>query len=590
MRQRKWWGALLVLALVATFPAAPVLADHETRVRTANITPLGHSLAAGNFNDQVATGVNSDLAFWGDTLYNGNYNGFRVVDITDPTAATLPSEWYKKCEGGQGDIIVWGTGGEAGAELLIRAWDSPSPAGRFCGELPPDPLNPLDPRAPRPVPTGFEGLHVFDVRDPQNIELVSEINLSNAAMQAGHGVTGCGSHTLTMASAVAVAGKILIYGNHSGGSCNGLDVVEIDTTDFTPCTAAPCGEGASNNGNWLRREPAGRACHDVSVFLGDVNRVACAGGNGFTLWSIDAADGGSVFNPKQLYSQPVQDVSIGHSATFTWDGTRMVFGHEPGGGSQAQCQRDSLDANKKFFIYDITGKLAPSLLGTWFLPRDQTSTENCTLHNFAFIPTTDGKDIQISGNYQAGTWAVDMTNPANAQTVAFSDPAPLDPNTLILGGAWSTYWYNGYLYESDITKGVHVHQLNDPSVANQVTLPYLNPQTQLQRFSDPVPQNLVYNTSTTIRHRNTPHQFRGRVSSNGADCVPGRKVVVKKASRGMDITVGRDTTDATGRWSVRHNRGRAGGYYAQVERESFASGIDTITCRAGESNTLRVRR
>ena len=54
----------------------------------------------------------------------------------------------------------------------------------------------------------------------------------------------------------------------------------------------------------------------------------------------------------------------------------------------------------------------------------------------------------VSGHYQAGTWVIDFTTPANPDTLAWSDPPPPVPPQL--GGAWSSYWYNGFIYESEI--------------------------------------------------------------------------------------------------------------------------------------------
>jgi len=100
------------------------------------------------------------------------------------------------------------------------------------------------------------------------------------------------------------------------------------------------------------------------------------------------------------------------------------------------------------------------------------------------VPVED-RDVLVLGNYQAGTWVVDFTDPANAQTVAWSDPPPLGQVTTPggavvneLGGAWSSYWYNGFIYESEITKGVNVFNLSGPTTAGAMKLGHLNPQTQ----------------------------------------------------------------------------------------------------------------
>ena len=95
-----------------------------------------------------------------------------------------------------------------------------------------------------------------------------------------------------------------------------------------------------------------RACHDTGVILGDALKVSCAGSDGFTVWSLDPADGGSLEDPAIQYSKIIPGVSIGHSAGFTWDGEVLIFGHEPGGGGQAECQASSSVVNRTLFFYD----------------------------------------------------------------------------------------------------------------------------------------------------------------------------------------------------------------------------------------------
>ena len=97
------------------------------------------------------------------------------------------------------------------------------------------------------------------------------------------------------------------------------------------------------------------------------------------------------------------------------------------------------------------------------LPRAQSAQENCTIHNYNVIPNRK-RDLLAVGAYQAGTYVVDFTDPARPKTVGWYDPPPLDPGALTLGGSWGSYWYNGFVYSSDITKGVEV---NIPSVTGR---------------------------------------------------------------------------------------------------------------------------
>ena len=138
-------------------------------------------------------------------------------------------------------------------------------------------------------------------------------------------------------------------------------------------------------------------------------------------------------------------------------------------------RRASPDVLKSVFFFSTeTG----DLLGTWVLPRAQSAVENCTIHNYTVVPTKK-RDVLTTGAYQAGTWVVDFTNPAQAKTIAWADPPPLDPNAFTLGGSWGSYWYNGFVYETNITKGLKVYKVRDRALKGAEELNRLNPQTQI---------------------------------------------------------------------------------------------------------------
>jgi hypothetical protein len=440
-----------VVGLPSTAAAVPPDAAEATATfeYTQNLHPLGFSPnpvppAAAEPGQGV---FNSDLAFWGDLAIQGTYAGFRIVDVSSPANPREIID-YTGCSnpantvGNQGDVLVWGN-------LLIRSWNSPVSAANaataMCGgEL---------------VGQGFEGLNLFDISDPANPVLIK-----NLRMAADTTPTGCGSHTATLVPDVA-NGNVYVYNNASSGSCPGIDIVRIPLAN--PADA-----------QFLHRVPTGRSCHDTGVILGDAMLAACAGGNGFTVLSMSSDDGGSIENPVVLYSRTVEGVTIGHSAAFTWDGELLIFGHEPGGGTQARCQATSALVDRTLFFFDArSGDPA----GTFVHPRPQTATENCTWHNYNVVPT-DKRYVLVSGNYQSGISVVDFTDPANASEVAFADPAPLvnpdNPAAIESGGDWSSYWYNGRIYESDMTRGLLIWNMSDRTVAGARKFDHLNPQTQ----------------------------------------------------------------------------------------------------------------
>jgi hypothetical protein len=441
----------VVLAVLAvglmTFPLAAA-ADHGTRPHTQNIHALGHSPDFGSFLlPDGQRDANSDLAFWGNLAFHGDYDGFRIIDISDPDNPQLVSR--TRCNGDQGDIVVW-------EDILVRSWNAPKTVERSCDGT--------------TVPIGFEGVHIFDISNLADPVLVGEVELS---ARPGADAPGCGSHTATLVPDLADS-RVLVYNATSGGNpalppglteCDWLDILQVPLDD----------PGAATH---LHREPleGGHAAHDSGVILGDVNLLAVASGHMSNVFSIGAPRGGTPEDPVPLFTIEEPGVGVGgnwHSAALTWDGEVIIMGWEPGGGSLPECEESDPPVKKSAFFYDAdTG----AKLGQWTLPRPQSSAENCTIHNYNVVPLRSGRYMLTLGNYQAGTWVVDFTNPAAATTVAWSDPPPLVPTQL--GGAWSSYWYNNYIYESEITKGLNVFRVSDRRLAGAIRLPHLNPQTQ----------------------------------------------------------------------------------------------------------------
>ena len=81
---------------------------------------------------------------------------------------------------------------------------------------------------------------------------------------------------------------------------------------------------------------------------------------------------------------------------------------------------------------------------------------------------------------------VDFTDAAHPVEIAYFDRGPLDKEKHILGGYWSVYWFNGYIYGSEIARGVDIFKMvpskfitqNEIDAANQVHFDELNVQNQ----------------------------------------------------------------------------------------------------------------
>jgi hypothetical protein len=414
------FATVLMALLLAGLPA---MAGHDGDPSTENLHPLGHiEEPASLFNPGIGNpNIHTDIAFQGKYAFQGSWLGFNIRDIRAPGNPRQVS--FTACTGNQGDIVVWD-------DVLVRSWNSPAGAGATCDG--------------QTVPSGFEGLHIFDISDLSDPVLVGSVDLD------------CGSHTATGVPDPA-GNRLLVYNSGSSSACEGIDIVEIPLDD----------PGGAAEINFVALD---RDCHDIGVILGDAMRAACAGDDGYALLDLS----GSLDNPAPVYERTVPGVSIGHTAAFSWDGEIVIFGHEPGGGVAPRCTESTPDVDKSLFFFDAaTG----DELGRWVLPRPQSDSENCTIHNLNVVPLANGNNVLVHGSYQSGVSVVDFTDPAHAVELAYSDPPAIDPPDL--GGSWSAYWYNNFIYETNITEGLNVFRFSGNQTAGAMRLDRLNPQTQM---------------------------------------------------------------------------------------------------------------
>ena len=397
---------------------------------------------------------NTDMAFSGDTLIAGNYHGFNIYDIADQAAPELISSVV--CPGGQGDVSVVG-------DLLIMSVQE-TRSRLDCG---------LQGISDDVSDERFRGIRIFDISDLENPRQVGAVQ------------TCRGSHTHSVVAGPGADGKIIVYNSGTSSirereemaSCFDespgdprtalfrIDVIEIPVDDpaaakivASPAVFADAQTGAlaglwrgGDHGEETQETRATDQCHDITVFpAANIAAGACSG-NGIL---FDISD---PLNPTRIDVVSDAGFAYWHSATFNNDGTKVLFTDEWGGGGRPRCRAyDPLDWGADA-IYDIVdGKL--EFRSYFKIPAPQLEQENCVAHNGSIVPVP-GRDLFVQAWYQGGLSVIDFTDSANPIEIAYFDRGPIDAEELVTGGFWSTYWYDGLIYGTEIIRGLDVFEL-----------------------------------------------------------------------------------------------------------------------------------
>jgi hypothetical protein len=461
--------------------------------------PQGKSLGA----------THSDLAFSGNLVIQGNYNGFDIYDISNPSKPALVQKYL--CPASQNDVSVY--------RNLVFMSSEATNSREDCGfEGVPEPISKLRVR----------GIRVFDISDIRAPKLVTTVQ------------TCRGSHTHTVVRKAGDDGNVYIYVSGSAGvrsaeevpGCEDGDIDNPNTARFrieviqvplgdpvraaivssprifqdlpvaprneersaqdqkdreaAAAAAAAAGRGGQGRGGpgGAGRGPQGpprgpNQCHDITVY-GDIGLAGGAcGGLGLLLDISDPV------NPKRIDEVADANMSFWHSATFNNDGTKVLFSDEWGGGSQPRCRATdkyewgsdalfTIDANKKMKFHSY-----------YKLPAAQSSLENCVAHNGSVIPIP-GRDVMVQSWYQGGLSVFDWTDIDHPKEIAYFDRGPVDAGRMVMGGSWSAYWYNGVIVSSEIARGLDIYELmvspmiteNELAAAKTVRMPYWNTQDQ----------------------------------------------------------------------------------------------------------------
>jgi hypothetical protein len=463
--------------------------DENAGTASKGVELLTHLPKPAGFRDPNNPGsiafANSDLAFQGNHAFIGNFNGFNIYDLSDGAHPVLQTSVV--CPGGQGDLSVYGN-------LLFMSVEE-NRAKLDCTLTP-----------PATAETRFRGVRVFDIS-----------NL-NSPVQVAAVQTCRGSHTHTLVTDSDDPSKVYIYVQGTAGVRQPTELAGCNTTTdpaqpnpsrwrievIEVPVAAPQNARVVNEPRLFKDDQTGRidslqnqpqtplhpsgtpwspspttdSCHDITVYPEIGLAAGACEGNGLLIDISDPA------NPKRLDAVADPLYAYWHGATFSNDGRSVIFTDEWGGGTGARCRATDDLTWGGDSIYDIVdGKLV--FRSYYKLPVVQTSQENCVSHLPSLVPVP-GRDIFVQAWYQGGVSLVDFTDSAHPVEIGYFDRGPFSATGLVLSGFWSTYWYNGQVYGSEIGRGFDTLRLtptaqlsaNEIAAAREAVVDRLNVQHQ----------------------------------------------------------------------------------------------------------------
>jgi hypothetical protein len=456
--------------------------------------------------------TSSDLAFTSKYAIQGNYNGFQIFDISNAVKPVLVLTYV--CPASQSDVSVYknllfvsGEGQAGRVDCGIQGVPEPVSKERLRGIRIFDVSNMAAPKYVANVQT-CRGSHthtvVTDPRDKDNVYIYVS---GSAGVRSADELPGCKDAPIddpdssrfrlevikvplaAPQTAAIVSSPRIFYGlappprrvePGRGGAGRGADPNAPATGEGAAANAAAPGSAAAPQGGRGGGRPnqGPNQCHDITVYP----EIGLAGGacGGYGLL-LDIKD---VTSPTRIDQAADINMSFWHSATFSNDGSKILFTDEWGGGSQPRCRdtdKPEWGANALFTIDN--NKM--TFKSYYKMPAPQTSFENCVAHNGSLIPIP-GREVMVQGWYQGGISVFDWTDPAKPQEIAFFDRGPLDPTRVITAGSWSVYWYNGLIVSSEIQRGLDILELlpsglitqNEIDAAKTVRFDYLNAQEQ----------------------------------------------------------------------------------------------------------------
>jgi hypothetical protein len=455
------------------------------------------------------TFINSDLAFGnGHYAYQGNFAGFTVWDVSNPTTPVIAS--VVECITAQGDPSIIGN------LLFISAEGAGNRNDCSKGGV----QDPKDHMA---------GVRIYDVSNPRAPKLVKNVQ------------TCKGSHTHTVIPSPTDKNIIYIYvsgqqaarpATELAGCKNGtdpadptnslyqLDIIKVPLDhpeqaavipgariftglEVAPACATFCAPADGHNPAAFRiRGPDSATyaalmhtgphnCHDVTAYPA-LHLLAAACSSHAILVDISNPE-----HPVRLAAiTDTNNFQGRHTAGFSNDGKKTLWTDEWGGGTGPMCQANSImELGGNTIVTESADNKKMTQHAYFKLPAAQTAQENCVSHNGGLIPVP-GRDLYVQGWYQGGIDIMDFTDADHPFEIAYFDRGPIDAPSdtskasershYTIGGSWGAYYWNGMIYSSELDRGFDVLELmpspqlsaNEIAAAKLVKLKEYNPQSQ----------------------------------------------------------------------------------------------------------------
>ena len=476
--------------------------------------------------DKFLGSTNSDLAFLGQYVIQGNYNGYQIWDITDPRHPTLKVGNY--CPASQSDVSVY-------KNLLFVSAEGQ--AGRIdCGgEGVKDTVS----------TARIRGIRIFDISDighPRNITNVQTCRGSHthtvlvdpkdpenvyvyvsgsAPARSPNELAGCSNASpeqdpntarfrievikvplahpeqAAIVSSPRIFNDLAAVESHGSAPQDKADVAAakargafiadifgqeqvvpnfIVTPMLDSLVKARNGTGAATAADsaTLRAALPGMIAKMIGTQGPRRGPTQC---HDITVFPAVGYAGGACegygflldirdpAHPVRLAAVSDTNFSYWHSATFNNDGTKLLFSDEWGGGGQPKCRATDPKDWGADAIFTISGN-SLKFQSYYKMPAAQTSQENCVAHNGSLIPIP-GRDVMVQAWYQGGISVFDWTDAAHPREIAYFDRGPVDSTRMAMGGSWSVYWYNGVIVSSEIARGLDVFELAPSPLISQ---------------------------------------------------------------------------------------------------------------------------